>query len=183
MAREPRQILPTYLTEITLKTFQSRFLLAPSSMVNQIIAGIVGRAQRLHKLRIVSIIVMSNHAHVLVVPDSPEQIEAFCRDVASQISKKVGRDLRDWKDGVFRRRYSAIVVTNEEAAQAERLAYHRRLLLGSSLITCDFGTTMPLAIAGESPSHHFRRAESFGFAPGSQPLGARTVRRLGAGHA
>jgi hypothetical protein len=123
MAREPRQILPNHLTEITIKTFQSRFLLAPSKMVNKIIAGIVGRAQRVHKLRIVSIVVMSNHAHVLVVPDSPEQLEAFCRDVASQISKKVGRDLHDWKDGVSRRRYSSIVVTNEEAAQAERLAY------------------------------------------------------------
>ena len=122
MARKPRHILPGYLTEITLKTFQARFLLSPNPLLNRLVVGVFAMAQMLTGLEICAVIVMSNHLHLLCVPDSEHQLMRFCQYIGSSISKEVGK-LRNWTGGIFRRRYSDIVVTHEPGAQVARLRY------------------------------------------------------------
>jgi hypothetical protein len=122
MARTPRTILPGSLHEVTLKTFQARFLLTPDGRLNDLVVGVLGRAQRLFGLTVCAVVVLSNHLHLLVVPDSEHQLMRFCQFAAANISREVGR-LRNWTGGIFRRRYSLVVVTDEPAAQVSRLRY------------------------------------------------------------
>jgi hypothetical protein len=120
--RGPRQIHRGHLTEITIKTFQARFLLTPSKLINRLIIGVLALAQEKYALTVCAVVVMSNHDQVLVVPKSESQVMRFCRYVSSNISREVGR-LRGWTGGIFRRRYTDIVVTHEVAAHAGRLRY------------------------------------------------------------
>jgi REP element-mobilizing transposase RayT len=122
MSRGPRQIQPGHLTEITLKTFQARFLLRPNKLLNQLLVGVLARAQALTGMTLCAVVAMSNHIHILVVPDSEEELMRFCQYIGSNISLEVGR-LRKWTGGIFRRRYSDVVVTHEPAAQVGRLKY------------------------------------------------------------
>jgi REP element-mobilizing transposase RayT len=115
-------VYPGHLTEITIKTFQSRFLLAPNRLVNALILGVLAMAQRKYGMTICAVVVMSNHAHLLVVPKSGNQLNLFCQYLNSNVSTEIGR-LRRWSGGIFRRRYADVVVTHEEAAQVSRLRY------------------------------------------------------------
>jgi hypothetical protein len=49
------------LVEVTLRTIQSRLLLRPGPAVNEIILGVLGRAQRLYGVRCCSVVFLSNH--------------------------------------------------------------------------------------------------------------------------
>ncbi len=49
------------LFEVTVRTVQARFLLRPSVALNEIILGVLGRAQRLHEVEICSFAFASNH--------------------------------------------------------------------------------------------------------------------------
>ncbi|HUP23220.1 MAG TPA: hypothetical protein VNB06_09820 [Thermoanaerobaculia bacterium] len=118
----PRTILPGLLHEVTLKTFQARFLLTPDGRLNDLVVGVLARAQRLFGLTVCAVVVLSNHLHILVVPDSEHALMRFCQFAAANISREVGR-LRNWNGGIFRRRYSLVVVSDEPAAQVARLRY------------------------------------------------------------
>ena len=122
MSRLPRTILPGQLHEVTFKTFQARFLLTPSGRLNDLVIGVLARAQRLLGLSICAVVVLSNHLHILAVPQNEHQLMRFCQFAASNISREVGR-LRNWTGGIFRRRYSLVVVSDEPAAQVARLRY------------------------------------------------------------
>ena len=60
--------------------------------------------------------------HLLLVPGSTKQLSEFMHYVNSNVARKVGR-LHGWKERFWARRYSAIVVTDEEEAQVARLKY------------------------------------------------------------
>jgi REP element-mobilizing transposase RayT len=122
MARMPRTILPGSLHEVTIKTFQARFLLTPDGRLNDLVVGVLARAQRLFGLTVCAVVVLSNHLHLLVVPDSEHQLMRFCQFAAANISREVGR-LRNWTGGIFRRRYNLVVVSDEPVAQVARLRY------------------------------------------------------------
>ena len=79
------------LVEITINTIQGRYLLRPDKRgrVNELILGIVGRAQRLYSMSLVGISVLSSHAHILAVPDDAEQLSAFMRHVDTNLSKAI----------------------------------------------------------------------------------------------
>jgi len=64
---------------------------------------------------------MSNHYHLLVIPDSEQQLASFMRFVNTNLSKQLGR-LHDWSGSMFQR-YKAIPVSDEEEAQVGRLRY------------------------------------------------------------
>ena len=49
------------LFEVTVRTVQARFLLRPSVALNEIILGVLGRAQRLHEVEICCFVFVSNH--------------------------------------------------------------------------------------------------------------------------
>ena len=125
----PLRFLPTgALVEVTLRTVQGRFLLRPSARLNDLVLGVIGRAQRKYGMRIHAFVVLSNHLHLAVSPDSPQQLAAFMGYVAGNVAREAGR-LHHWREKFWSRRYRAIVVSCEEEAQVARLAY----ILGNSV--------------------------------------------------
>lgn len=73
-------------------------------------------------MRIVAFVFLSNHFHLLLLPDSPQQMADFMAYLASNIAREVGR-VRQWREKFWSRRYRAITVSNEDAAQIARLRY------------------------------------------------------------
>jgi hypothetical protein len=113
------------LVEVTLRTIQSRLLLRPGPAVNEIILGVLGRAQRLYGVACYSVVFLSNHWHALLWVEDALQLSRFMQHVDGNLSAEIGRkELHDWQGTMWSRRYQAIVVSGEEAAQVERLRYH-----------------------------------------------------------
>ncbi|HEY0556666.1 MAG TPA: transposase [Thermoanaerobaculia bacterium] len=110
------------LVSITNRTIQGRYLLAPGTSFNDLFLGILGRTQRIHDMEIAAVTVLSNHFHLVLIVDDAKEVADFMRDLQSKTAREVNR-LTGWKGPVFERRYEMTVVTNEEAAQVERLKY------------------------------------------------------------
>jgi REP element-mobilizing transposase RayT len=110
------------LVAVSWRVVQGRLLFRPSSELNDVILGILGRAQRLYPIRVCGLAVLSNHLHLLLVADQAEQVSNFMRYVGSKLAREVNR-LTGWSGPVFHDRYSMIVVTREEEAQVERFKY------------------------------------------------------------
>ena len=77
--------------EVTVRTVQSRLLLRPSLAVNEIILGVLGRAQRLYPVRCCSLVFMSNHWHALLEVDDALQLARFMQHVDRNLSSEIGR--------------------------------------------------------------------------------------------
>jgi putative transposase len=110
------------MVEVTVRTVHGRLLLRPSRAANDLIVGVIGRAQKKYAMRVHALAVLGNHAHALLTPDSPQQLAAFMDFVAGNIAREIGR-LHDWREKFWARRYRSIVVSHEEEAQVSRLAY------------------------------------------------------------
>jgi REP element-mobilizing transposase RayT len=121
MARPLRFVPPGSVVEVTARTIGCRYLLRPDSTVNDLVLGIIGRAQQAHALRIHGLVVMSNHIHLLVTVDSAAQLAAFMRFVLANIAKEVGRHHK-WSGRFWGRRYRSIVVA-DATSQVARLRY------------------------------------------------------------
>ncbi len=110
------------LFEITTRTVQARYLLTPSAEVNDVVLGCLGRAQHLYGLKIHAFVYMSNHFHMLVSPGDARQLSRFMGHLNSNTTREVNR-LVDWSGSMWNRRYRAVPVTGEDAAQINRLRY------------------------------------------------------------
>lgn len=110
------------LVEVTVRTFQSRFLLCPSPTMNDIVGGVLGRAQSVNPVRCHAAVFMANHFHLLLSVDDAQQLALFMTYLNSNLAREVNR-LHDWKSHVWEGRYRAILVSAEEAAQVGRLRY------------------------------------------------------------
>src|SRR5258708_13893102 len=110
------------LISITCRAIQGRFLFRPGPDLNDVFLGVLGRAQRRYKTTISAVFVMSTHLHLLMVVDDAKEPAAFMRYFKSKLAREVNR-LTGWRGPVFDRRYEMTVVTNEDAAQIERLRY------------------------------------------------------------
>jgi len=110
------------LVEVTCRTIQSRYLLRPSPELNEVIVGVLARAQRYSPVRICAASFLSNHYHLLLQVDDAQQLARFMRYFNGNLAREVGR-LADWDGTVWARRYSAILVSDEEKAQVGRLRY------------------------------------------------------------
>lgn len=110
------------LVEVTVRTIQSRLLLRPSLALNERVIGVLGRAQRLYGMRCCAVACASNHYHALLWVEDAEQLARFMQYANGNMAREVG-DLVDWSGTFWARRYSAILVSDEEAAQVERLRY------------------------------------------------------------
>lgn len=122
MGRHLRYFPEGALVEITCRTLQGRLLLRPSPRLNDLALGILGRAQSKYQLVIHAFVVLSNHLHLLVSPESPQQLAAFMAFFSGNLAKEVGR-LHEWHGTIWSRRYQAIVVSDEEGSQVDRLLY------------------------------------------------------------
>ena len=110
------------LVEVTCRTLQSRFLFRPHPRVNDIVVGVLGRAQRKYDVRICSYVFASNHFHLTLDVDDALQLSRFMGYVSSNLARKVGRFV-GWREKIWSRRYQAIVISSEAPAQIERLRY------------------------------------------------------------
>jgi REP element-mobilizing transposase RayT len=110
------------LFEVTCRTLQSRLLLRPSPALNEIIVGVLARAQRLYPVDLIGYTFLSNHFHLLVWVQDSDQLAQFMRYLNSNLAREVAR-WTGWADKVFARRYDAILVSEEEGAQVGRLEY------------------------------------------------------------
>jgi REP element-mobilizing transposase RayT len=110
------------LVEVTCRTVQSRFLLRPSLQLNETILGVLGRAQREHPVEIVAYVFLSNHFHLLLWVQDAQRLAKFMEYFNGNLAREVARST-GWKDKVWARRYQAIIVSEEEAAQVARLVY------------------------------------------------------------
>lgn len=122
MGRKLRNIHPDQLVEITCRTFQGRYFLAPSPELNRRLLGVLGRAQRRTGMKVHAFAVLSNHAHYLLSPRSLDQLVDFMWYLQTNLSKEV-RDLREWDGPVWDGRYRCIPVSDEDDAQIARLRY------------------------------------------------------------
>lgn len=108
--------------EVTVRTFQSQFLLRPSPSLNEIVGGVLGRAQGQVPIRVHAAVVMSSHFHLLLSVDDARQLADFMEYVDTNLALEVNRMHR--RTGVvWGRRYQAILVSDEEPAQVSRLRY------------------------------------------------------------
>ena len=110
------------LVEVTCRTLHGRLLLRPSPELNDITAGILGRAQRLYPVEIVVFQALSNHYHALLFVKDVKRLAEFAGYLNSNLAREVGR-LTNWTGKVWGKRYEAIPVSNEEEAQVARLKY------------------------------------------------------------
>ncbi len=110
------------LVEVTCRTVQGRFLLTPSTELNEIILGALGRAQELYPVDICAFAFASNHFHLLLRVESTHRLALFMGHFNSNLAREAGR-LVHWREKFWGRRYRAIPISEEEAAQVERLRY------------------------------------------------------------
>ena len=108
--------------EITCRTVQARFLLTPSIALNEIILGVLGRAQRLYPVDICAYVFLSNHFHLLLKVHDAQQLANFMGYFNSNLAREVARHT-GWTDKIWARRYQAIPISAEEGAQVARLMY------------------------------------------------------------
>jgi REP element-mobilizing transposase RayT len=110
------------LVEVTCRTIHGRFLLRPSRRLNEIIAGVLGRALSMYPVSLHGWVFLSNHYHMLLsVPDA-RTLAAFMSYFNSNVAREAGR-LADWNERFWSRRYQAIPVSDEPEAQIARLEY------------------------------------------------------------
>ena len=76
----------------------------------------------MYPIRVCSYAFVSNHFHLILDVDDALQLSRFMRYVNSNLARKIGR-LVNWHDKIWARRYQAIVISSEAAAQTERLRY------------------------------------------------------------
>jgi len=110
------------LVEVTCRTLQGRYLLTPNPELNEIVLGALGRAQQLYRVGICAFAFASNHFHLLLRVESTRQLAQFMGHFNSNLAREAGRLVR-WREKFWGRRYQAIPVSDEEAAQVERLRY------------------------------------------------------------
>jgi hypothetical protein len=101
---------------------QSRFLLTPSAELNEIILGVLGRAQRLYPVGVCGYVFLSTHYHLLLVVEDAQQLADFVGYLNSNLAREVARRT-GWTDKIWARRYQAIPVSEEINAQVSRLEY------------------------------------------------------------
>lgn len=113
---------PGTLVEVTCRVIHGRMLLKPNRPLNEMITGTLARGKRRYGVRICAVAFLSNHAHLLLEVDDAKQLADFVGFVSSKIAREVGRRVR-WREKVWGRRYSAIIISNEPEAQVARLRY------------------------------------------------------------
>lgn len=122
MARDIRFVPEGALVEVTCRTLHGRFLLRPSPKLEDLIVGILARAAGRYEVGICAFVFLSNHCHMLLLPRNALHLARFMNYVNANIAKEAGR-LHGWREKFWGRRYRAIVISDEEAAQTARLRY------------------------------------------------------------
>ena len=110
------------LVEVTCRTLQGRLLLRPSPELDDIAAGILGRAQRLYPVELILYSLSSNHYHLILWTKDAKRLAEFTGYFNSNLAREVGR-LTGWTGKIWEKRYQAIPISDEEEAQVARFRY------------------------------------------------------------
>jgi REP element-mobilizing transposase RayT len=125
MSRTPRFVPPSStgaLVEVTYRTIQGRFLLRPDRELNELVVGVLARAQSFCNAELIGIVVLSNHLHLLLWVENQWHLSKLMEHFGGNTAREVNR-LQDWRGSLWERRYTGIYVTEEASAQIERLSY------------------------------------------------------------
>ena len=125
MSRSPRFIPPSStgaLVEVTYRTIQGRFLLRPDRELNELVVGVLARAQSFCNAELIGIVVLSNHIHLLLSVPNQWHLSTLMQYFGGNAAREVNR-FQDWRGSLWERRYTGIYVTEEPTAQIERLSY------------------------------------------------------------
>lgn len=119
----PLRYMPRAKTtfEITIRTIQGRFLLRPSKKMNEIVLGVLGRALSLYKVELHSIVVASNHIHLIVTVYDIASLSSFMRHFNGNVAREVGK-LHNWKEKFWGRRFTSISIL-DDAEMMEKTHY------------------------------------------------------------
>lgn len=110
------------LIEVTTRTMQGRLLLRPSPALREIIIGILARSARMYKVSVVGFVYLSNHFHLLLRTRDVRELSAFMCFVNGNVAREAAR-LHGWPEKFWSRRFTAILISNEEDKQLEKLRY------------------------------------------------------------
>ena len=121
MGNDPRWVPPGRLVEVTLKAIHGRYLLRPSRDLVDIFNGVLMRAAERYPVKVCAFVCLSNHLHMLLVPEDCKALSAFMNYFGGNLGKEVGR-LHDWRR-IFGRRYSHSLVGEAPEDQESRLRY------------------------------------------------------------
>ena len=111
-----------FLAEITQRCLLGFFLLKPSKRLNDLVAGVVAKAQQKYPVKVVGLSVPSNHYHLLATATSQQDLSEFMNFVASNVAREAGREY-GWKGRFWSGRYDCTPITEEETIQVARLKY------------------------------------------------------------
>lgn len=110
------------IVEVSSRTIHGRFLMRPSPEVNDLILGILGRAQAKYEIELFAFVFLSNHFHLLMRVLSALLMSKFMSYVKGNIAKELGH-LHGWKEKFWGRRYHSASVADSEEAMMERFMY------------------------------------------------------------
>jgi hypothetical protein len=110
------------MVEVTARTIGGLFLLKPDGRFNRRAIGVLARAQAYAGVEVYGTKVMSSHHHQLLGVRDAEQLAKFLCFTQCNLAKEANH-VHGWCGRVWARRYSAILVSDEEAAQVARLRY------------------------------------------------------------
>src|SRR5215475_6034768 len=85
--RPLRMLNPSEIFFVTVRCFQGRYLLRPSTETNQVLGGVLSRAVRLHGVELFSFSVISSHLH-LVLRAPRGNLPGFMQYLLTNVSKK-----------------------------------------------------------------------------------------------
>ena len=122
MSRRLRFIPAESLVEVTSRTIQGRLLLQPSPQIADLCRGVLARAARLYPVEIHAFAFLGNHYHLLMTVPDARRLAEFMNFLNSNLAREVGRAV-GWRERFWGRRYQAIAVSAEPAAQVGRLRY------------------------------------------------------------
>ena len=113
---------PGQLFEITTRSIDRRLLLRPSKDVNDIIVGVIGRAQHHYDVTIHAFVFMSTHYHLLATFASAKDKSRFIGFINCNITRKLNA-LNQRSGAGWQRRFTAIGVSKDRCTQERRLRY------------------------------------------------------------
>jgi len=122
MPRNNKRFINQSVVEVTFRT-EEGLPLPPKAYIREILLGILAKAQQMYPVRLCSIVVMSNHIHLVLVVLDPGDVYNFVgyikRESAHAINNLLGRNQRTvWQQG-----YDSPHVASAEAL-INRLVYH-----------------------------------------------------------
>lgn len=121
MPSPPRILLPGSVVFITTR-MQEGLPLIPVEYMRVIVEGILGRAQKLYRVKPCHYTFMSNHFHMMLVVEDPDTVAGFMDRVKTEIAHAVNRLLGRRQRSVWCDGYDATPILTKEDC-IEKIAY------------------------------------------------------------